>query len=144
VDGGFQREATAELDQQVNALDAFWFDVRPASVEPPGSRCDSPVGETIACRVVAARLGDVPGRPELTLRGVLKLDTKRLMRTTGRDAMPWSYDMRGRIDWRRCPSFGKTTPRNLRGRPCHLNVRWKGSDDLFLAVVRKKTRVRGG
>jgi hypothetical protein len=80
----------------------------------------------------------------LTLHGVLKLDTKRLMRSTGLDAMPWRYDMRGRIDWRRCPRLGTTTPRNLRGRPCHLNVRWKGEDDLFLAVVRRTMRLRRG
>jgi hypothetical protein len=67
-----------------------------------------------------------------------------LLRSAKEDAMPWRYDLRGRINRRRCPSFGKTTPRNLRGRRCHLNVRWKGEDELFIAVGRRKMRVRGG
>ena len=141
LDGGFQREATAQLDDQVNALDAFWFDKRPGSFVPPGSRCDRPMGETITCRVTSP-LRDVPGRPKLTLRGLLKLDAKRLMRSTPLDAMPWSYDMRGRVTWRRCPSLGGRTPRHLRGRACHLDVRWNGRDDLFQAVVRTR-RIRG-
>ena len=103
ADGGFQREAAAELDDNVNALDAFWFDRRPGSFEPPGSSCQTPIGETVSCRVLAARLPDVPGRPNITLHGVLKLDTTRLLRSTAEDAMPWRYDLRGRINWRRCP-----------------------------------------
>jgi hypothetical protein len=46
------------------------------------------------------------------------IDTAIGSRPTRRDAMPWSYDMHGRVTWRRCPSFGGRTPRRLRGRAC--------------------------
>lgn len=142
VDGGFQREATEHLDDQVNELDYSWYDTRPESFAPPGSRCDPPTGETIVCRVPAARLRDVPGRPILTLDGVLRVDAKRMKHSDPRDGILWSYAVRGRVTWRRCPSFGGTTPRRLRGRPCHLNIRWNGREALFQARLHDK-RLRG-
>jgi hypothetical protein len=94
-------------------------------------RCARRFRDTVRCDA-SGTLRSTPGRPRITVKGDLVFPQPYRSAALG---PRWNYTVNGRLAWRRCPSFMKPPPR-LRGRPCQITVRWRGTRDLSSAVLR--------
>jgi len=131
LDGAVQREGSDELASQILWVNNNWGKGKGEASYIGGARCRQLYLGELSCRA-SARLPDVPGRPRLTLRGRMTLDGKRTRRLSG-DSRAWSYRMRATVRWRRCPRT-RDVPRRLRGKRCHLTVRWNGRQPLYFKL----------
>jgi hypothetical protein len=131
LDGAVQREGTDELASQILWVNNNWGKGKGDASYIPGARCRQLYIGELSCRA-SARLPEVPGRPRLTLRGRMTLDGKRARRLSG-DSHAWSYRMRATVRWRHCPRT-RDVPRRLRGKRCHLTVRWNGRRPLYFML----------
>ena len=83
-----------------------------------------------SCRAFG-RIRRARGRPVLRLKGRMRFDAHGARKLGGDIQNGWRASMDATVNWRRCPA---DAPRSLRGRRCHIKTRWRGTDELAVAL----------
>jgi hypothetical protein len=122
ADGALSREVRDYLSSEADAVSVR---LRPGHGGARSTvRCSRLYQTAFSCHG-HARLEHVRGSATLSFRGRMEFDAAGARHLIGQRG--WRADMRATVSWRRCPN---TAARALRGKPCHITERWRGTRPL--------------